>query len=143
MTDMTGGPLLLMRDMVVILPLPPLSGQGHHPEGVLPRAGRSLKDPLPETMPRQLNIVAQFRLHQRATLTILPALVRKHVRDADPKALLLGLVLVPTRLILLLQAMLGLLRLLLRVLLAIIPPEVGSIKMRGVIGDSEHLEQFV
>ena len=39
--------------------------------------------------------------------------------------------------------MLGLLRLLLRVLLAIIPPEVGSIKMRGVIGGSEYLEQFV
>jgi hypothetical protein len=39
-----------------------------------------------------------------------------------------------------LQAMLGLLRLLLRVLLAIIPPEVGLIKMR-VIGGSESLEQ--
>jgi hypothetical protein len=37
--------------------------------------------------------------------------------------------------------MLGLLRLLLRVLLAIIPPGVGLIKMR-VIGGSEHLEQF-
>ncbi len=37
--------------------------------------------------------------------------------------------------------MLGLLRLLLRVLLAIIPPEVGWIKMR-VIGGSEPLEQF-
>jgi len=37
--------------------------------------------------------------------------------------------------------MLGLLRLLLRVLLAIIPPEVGLIKMR-VIGGSEPLEQF-
>jgi hypothetical protein len=41
-----------------------------------------------------------------------------------------------------LQAMLGLLRLLLRVLLAIIPPEVGLIKMR-VIGGSEPLEQCV
>jgi hypothetical protein len=37
--------------------------------------------------------------------------------------------------------MLGLLRLLLRVLLAIIPPEVGLIKMR-VIGGSEPLERF-
>jgi hypothetical protein len=37
-----------------------------------------------------------------------------------------------------LQAMLGLLRLLLRVLLAIIPPEVGLIKMR-VIGGSKSL----
>jgi hypothetical protein len=37
--------------------------------------------------------------------------------------------------------MLGLLRLLLRVLLAIIPPEVGLIKMR-VIGGSEPMEQF-
>jgi hypothetical protein len=36
--------------------------------------------------------------------------------------------------------MLGLLRLLLRVLLAIIPPEVGLIKMR-VIGGSKSLEQ--
>ena len=61
--------------------------------------------------------------------------------DAAPKALLLGLVLVPTRLIPLLQAMLDLLRLLLRVLHVIIPPEVGLIKMR-VIGGSKH-EQFV
>jgi len=74
--------------------------------------------------------------------TTLPALAPRHVRDAVPKALLLGLVLVPTRLILVLQATLGLLRLLLRVLLAIIPPEVGLIKMR-VIGGSEHLEQFI
>jgi hypothetical protein len=61
--------------------------------------------------------------------------------DAVPKARLLGLVLVPTRLILLLQAMLGPHRLLLRVLLAIIPPEVGLIKIR-VTGGSEYLEQF-
>ncbi len=44
--------------------------------------------------------------------------------DAVPKALLLGPVLVPTRLILLLWAMLGLLRLLLRVLLTITPPDI-------------------
>lgn len=61
--------------------------------------------------------------------------------DAAPKALLLGLVLVPTRLIPLLQAMLDPLRLLLRVLHVIIPPEAGLIKMR-VIGGSKH-EQFV
>lgn len=61
----------------------------------------------------------------------------KSQTDAAPKALLLGLVLVPTRLIPLLQAMLDLHRLLLRVLHAIIPPEVGLIKMRD-IGGSKH-----
>jgi hypothetical protein len=107
----------------------------------------------------QLNTAAQSPHHQHGTVTILPALAPKHARglwfrgnlfysdtkaqtDAVPKARLLGLVLVPTRLILLLQAMLGLLRLLLRVLLAIIPPEVGLIKMR-VTGGSEYLERFV
>jgi hypothetical protein len=45
MTDMTGDPLLTMTDMVVIL-LPLLCGQGRHPEGVLHRAGKNLKDSL-------------------------------------------------------------------------------------------------
>jgi hypothetical protein len=38
--------------------------------------------------------------------------------------------------------MLDLLRLLLRVLLAIIPPEVGLINKMRVIGGSEYLKQF-
>jgi hypothetical protein len=62
--------------------------------------------------------------------------------DAVLKALPLGLVLAPTRLTLLLQAMLGLLRLLLRALLAIIPPGAGLIKMQ-VIGGSKRLKRFV
>jgi len=64
-----------------------------------------------------------------------------HVQDVAPKALLVGLALVPTRLILLLQAMLDRLRLPLKALLANIPLEGGSIKMR-VIGGSEHFKQF-
>lgn len=64
------------------------------------------------------------------------------MQDAAPKALLVGLGLVPTRLILLLQAMLGLLRLPLKALLANIPLEGGSIKMQ-VIGGSKHLKRFV
>jgi len=140
MIDMTGDPLPL-KDMVVTLPLPLLCDQGRRLEGVLRHAERNSRDHLPETMPRLLNTAAQSPHQQHATVTIRLALAPKHARDAVPKALLLGLVLVPTRLILLLQAMLGLLRLLLRVLLAIIPPEVGLIKMR-VIGGSEPLEQF-
>jgi hypothetical protein len=62
--------------------------------------------------------------------------------DAAPKALLVGLGLVPTRLILLLQAMLGLLRHPLKALLANIPLEGGSIKMQ-VIGGSEKLQTCV
>ena len=62
--------------------------------------------------------------------------------DVAPKALLVGLALVPTRLILLLlRAMLDRLRLPLKVLLANIPLEGDSIKMR-VIGGSEHFKQF-
>ncbi len=61
--------------------------------------------------------------------------------DAAPKALLVGLALVPTRLILLLRAMLGLLRHPLKVLLANIQLEGGSTKMR-VIGGSEHSKQL-
>jgi len=64
------------------------------------------------------------------------------VRDAAPKALLLGLVLVPTRLIPLLQAILGLLRLLLRVLHAIIPQEVGLIRMRVTGGSKSRSNLF-
>lgn len=63
------------------------------------------------------------------------------MQDVAPKALLVGLALVPTRLILLLQAMLGLLRLPLKALLVNIPLEGGSIKTR-VIGGSEHFKQF-
>lgn len=73
-------------------------------------------------------------------VTILYCDTKVHI-DAVPKALLVGLALVPTRLILLLQAMLGLLRLPLKALLANIPLEGGSIKMR-VIGGSEHFKQF-
>jgi len=140
MIDMIGDPLLTTTDMVLILPLPPLYGRGRHLEGVLLRAGKNLKGRLPETTPPQLNTAARSPHHQLAILTTPPALAPKDARDAVPKARLLGLVLVPTRLILLLQAMLDLLRLLLRVLLAIIPPEAGLIKMR-VIGGSEYLKK--
>jgi hypothetical protein len=61
--------------------------------------------------------------------------------DVVLKALPLGLVLALTRLILLLQAMLGLLRLHLRALLAIIPQGAGLIKMR-VIGGSRHVRNW-
>jgi len=47
MIDMTGDPLLRLKDMVVTLPLPPLCDQGRRLEGVLRRAEKNSKDHLP------------------------------------------------------------------------------------------------